>query len=176
MEFRRLEEALVGEALAGDEPAVVALGGGAVVSEATWSGSRGGRPPCCSRSTSTRRGKRARASDCPLARDEARFASSSRSARSLYARSADAAGQDAEDVLLAALGITVEHGALGNLAGLLEGGWPLALVADERVLELHRAELGERMESHTRSRPAKRPSGSTSSGGSGTSSGSGGTG
>ena len=50
-------------------------------------------------------------------------------------------------MLLAALRDHRRARGARHLAGVLEGGWPLALVADERVLELHRPELGGRLAS-----------------------------
>ena len=124
--FRQLEARVVEEALGAAEPAVIALGGGAFEAAAThralavlldvdvataWQ-----------RSSETGR---------PLAETETAF-------RALYAsrdyRSvADAVAADADDVILASLGIE-----LGGEVG--EDG--AALVADERVLELHPLELG----------------------------------
>ncbi len=154
-EFRRLEEDMLAEVLAG-EPAVVALGGGAVLSpknrerlrdraftvhvdvdvEAAW--------------------ERVRGSDRPLARHERGFRRLYEERRPIYAAAADGVAADVEGVLLAACRIRVERGALGRLGRLVPGDGEVALVADERVLELHRPELGARLAS-THTVPAGEP-------------------
>jgi shikimate kinase / 3-dehydroquinate synthase len=136
-EFRRLEEEAVREVLAGEEPAVVALGGGAVTSEAT-------------RGRLSRRAfgvwldldvadawKHVRGSDRPLARDEATFRHLFSERRPLYETVADARAGDADGVLLAALAVVVGRGALRGLGRFLPGEGGVALVADETVLSLH---------------------------------------
>jgi shikimate kinase/3-dehydroquinate synthase len=143
--FRRIEEEVAAEVLCADEPAVIALGGGAVTSEAT-------------RARLARRAftvwvdvdveeawRRVRRSDRPLGRDEEAFRRLYEERREGYVLAADGMAEDAEEVLLGALGIVVEPGALAELAGFVgaEDG-EVALVADPRVLELHRPELGER--------------------------------
>ncbi|MDQ3890581.1 MAG: bifunctional shikimate kinase/3-dehydroquinate synthase [Actinomycetota bacterium] len=143
--FRRIEEAVAAEVLTADEPSVIALGGGAVTSDAT-------------RARLARRAftvwvdidvdeawQRVGRSNRPLGRDEEAFRRLYEERREAYVLAADAVAEDAEDVLLGALAIVVEPGALAELGGFLgaEDG-DVALVADPRVLELHRPELGER--------------------------------
>jgi shikimate kinase / 3-dehydroquinate synthase len=126
-EFRRIEESLLAEVLAGPE-SVIALGGGAVLSplnrerlharaftvyldvgvEAAW--------------------ERVRGSERPLAQREADFRKLYESRQEVYAEAANAVASDAEDVLLASLAI--------RLGGVVSPRVP-ALIADERVLELH---------------------------------------
>jgi shikimate kinase / 3-dehydroquinate synthase len=136
-EFRRLEEEVVAEALADDDPAVVALGGGAVTREAT-------------RERLSRRAftvwldvdvdvawEHVRESDRPLARDEGSFRRLFAERRPLYEALADGRAGDVDGVLLAALAVAVRRGALGELGGYLPAEGPVALVADETVLPLH---------------------------------------
>jgi shikimate kinase/3-dehydroquinate synthase len=136
-EFRRLEENVLAEALAGPD-SVIALGGGAVLSPLN-------RERLKERAFTVHlevdvedAWERVRGSNRPLARSEDDFRRLYESRRSVYANTAEAAAADPEGVLLAALGIRVGRGerpAVGTAA----------LIADERVLELHPLEVdGER--------------------------------
>jgi 3-dehydroquinate synthetase/shikimate kinase len=124
-EFRRLEAEVVGAALAAAEPSVIALGGGA------FEAGRSDRALSVLLDVDLETAwERSRDSGRPLAQDETEF-------RELYASrdyrgAADAVAEDVEGVLLAALGIEL-GGALGEADA--------ALIADERVLELHPLEL-----------------------------------
>jgi 3-dehydroquinate synthetase/shikimate kinase len=124
-EFRQVEQEVVDEALAAAEPAVIALGGGA------FEAARSDRALAVLLDVDVDTAwERSRDSGRPLAQSEEAF-------RSLYASrdyrgAADAVAEDVEDVLLAALGI--------ELGGEL-GEPDAALIADERVLELHPLEL-----------------------------------
>jgi shikimate kinase / 3-dehydroquinate synthase len=123
-EFRRLEQEVVGEALSAGEPSVIAFGGGAFES------ARSDRALAVLIDVDVDTAwERSRASDRPLAQDETRF-------RELFAGRdyravADAVALNADDVLLAGLGI--------EFGGRPDGD---ALIADERVLGLHPLELG----------------------------------
>ena len=132
-EFRRIEEELAAEVLSSPEPAVIALGGGAVLSERT-------RDLLRSRAYTVRvevdpaaAWERVRRSDRPLARDEEAFRVLFDERQPLYDQVSAASVRNVDDVLLAALEIEV---ARGRLAGLDVAG-PVALIADEYVLELH---------------------------------------
>jgi 3-dehydroquinate synthetase len=134
-EFRRIEEETLAEVLAGPE-SVIALGGGAVLSplnrerlharaftvyldvdvETAW--------------------ERARGSGRPLAQREDEFRKLYAARQAAYADAAEATAGDVEGVLLAALRISVERSASPDVRP------PAALVADERVLELHPLDLG----------------------------------
>jgi shikimate kinase / 3-dehydroquinate synthase len=127
-EFRRIEEDTLAEVLAGPE-SVVALGGGTVLSplnrerlrtraftvyldvdvEAAWA--------------------RVRGSDRPLAQREDEFRRLYAARQRAYEEAADAAANDADGVLLRALGVVVRGSVVARR--------PVAVVADERVLELH---------------------------------------
>ena len=72
---------------------------------------------------------RVRGSDRPLAKREADFRKLYEARQAVYAEAADASAASVEDVLLAALRITVP-------GGIFTSG-PAVVVADERVLRLH---------------------------------------
>jgi shikimate kinase/3-dehydroquinate synthase len=145
-EFRRIEEEVVGEALASDEPAVLALGGGAVTVE-------GIRDRLAARALTVwievdvdLAWVRVRGSGRPLARDERAFRELFDRRAELYLATCDGIARDADGVLLEALGIVAEPGVFADLEWFA-GGRPSALVADQRVLGLHDPGLGG--ETHT---------------------------
>ena len=131
-EFRRLEEQIVAEALAGPN-AVIALGGGAVLSalnrerlearafrvfidvdvETAW--------------------ERVRGSDRPLARSEDDFRRLYETRQRFYWELGDASAQDPDGVVLAALNVAVTGGI-----GVSD---PFVVIADERVWALHPLDL-----------------------------------
>ena len=125
-EFRELEAKVVEEALSAAEPSVIALGGGAFEAAA------GARALAVLLEVDVGTAwERSRGTGRPLAESEAAF-------RALHASRdyhavADVVAEDADGVLLAGLGIELD-GEVGE-----EGA---ALIADERVLELHPLELG----------------------------------
>jgi shikimate kinase / 3-dehydroquinate synthase len=129
-EFRRIEEETLAAVLAGPD-CVVALGGGAVVSPRNRERLRERAFTAYIHVGVEVAWERVRGSDRPLAQREDDFRRLYESRREVYAEAADAAADDADGVLLACLGITVERGAR------LEPDRPVALVADERVLALH---------------------------------------
>jgi 3-dehydroquinate synthetase len=81
--------------------------------------------------------ERVKGSDRPLAQDEAAFRRLYDERRALYADVADVVARDAHDVVLAAGGIHVEHGALQRLGELVPGDGPVALVSDPQVAGIH---------------------------------------
>jgi 3-dehydroquinate synthetase/shikimate kinase len=132
-EFRRLEENVLAEALAGPD-SVIALGGGAVLSPLN-------RERLKERAFTVHleidvedAWERVRDSNRPLARSEGDFRRLYESRRSVYADSAEAVAGDTEGVLLAALGIRAGRGERPDV-GIA------ALIADEHVLELHPLEV-----------------------------------
>jgi len=132
-EFRRLEEELAAEVLSSPQPAVIALGGGAVLSERT-------RDLLRSRAHTVRvevdpaaAWERVRRSGRPLARDEESFRALFDARQPLYDQVAAASVRSVDDVLLAALEIVVARGRLADLD--VDG--PVAVIADEHVLQLH---------------------------------------
>ncbi|HKB19908.1 MAG TPA: bifunctional shikimate kinase/3-dehydroquinate synthase [Gaiellaceae bacterium] len=129
-EFRRIEEQVVAEALAGST-AVIALGGGAILSEATRKRLARGTfvawIPVEVETAWSRVGQSGR----PLARDREQFARLFDQRSELYERIAEASGDDAQSLLRSSLGIVFSREAPPNAA----------LVADERVVALHELAL-----------------------------------
>jgi shikimate kinase / 3-dehydroquinate synthase len=145
--FREIEARFVQDALAGSEPTVIAVGGGAVETprllehpratvvhlpvdvETAW--------------------ERVRHSTRPLAQDEAEFRRRFELRAPLYAEVADATARDLDDVVLAAAGVHVERGALARLGALVPGDAAVALVSDSHIAGIHGMEaqlaLGPRL-------------------------------
>jgi shikimate kinase/3-dehydroquinate synthase len=133
-EFRRLEEQLSGDVLSASEPAVIALGGGAVLSERTRLLLRERAFTVWVEVELAEAWERVRGGNRPLARDESSFRQLfDEERRPLYDSVADAVASSLEDVLLASLRIRVGRGLLAELRPPEES----ALIADEHVLELH---------------------------------------
>jgi len=156
-EFRRHEEDMLAEILR-REPAVVALGGGAVLSPQNRERLRARAFTVHLDVDVETAWKRVRGSDRPLAQHERGFRRLHDERRPVYAAVADAVAGDVDAVLLAVGGIHVERGALRRLGELVPGEGQIALVADERVLDLHSPGLGARLVStHTvpQGEPAK---------------------
>jgi shikimate kinase/3-dehydroquinate synthase len=142
--FRELEEATAADVLAGGEPAVVALGGGAVLSGRT-------RELLATRAFTVVLDvepdvawERVAGSDRPLAQSETDFHALHRERLPVYDEVADARARDADGVLLAAGGVVVEAGAIDELGELVPGEGPVELVADTHVSGIHgiRAQVG----------------------------------
>jgi shikimate kinase/3-dehydroquinate synthase len=133
-EFRHLEEQLAAEALAASDPSVIALGGGAVLSESTRRLLHDRAFTAWIQVDLDEAWRRVRTSDRPLARDASCFRRLYEAERRpLYERVADAAASDVDEVLLAALRVRVGRGLLGELRPPEES----ALVGDEHVLDVH---------------------------------------
>lgn len=148
--FRNAEVELTRSFLDRLEPAVLALGGGAVTRPETREALARRAFTVLLEIDPDEAWRRVGATDRPLARDGDEFRRRYEERLPLYREAADAVATDTDGVLLAAGGITVERGALGRLDALVPGDGAVALVADERVLELHRPELGPRLAStHT---------------------------
>ena len=148
--FREIESEATRELLAVREPAVLALGGGALGRAETRDALHEHAFTVWLDVGVDESWRRVRRSDRPLARDEERFRRLYEERRATYAEAADAVTAGVDGVLLAAGGIVVERGALARLEELVPGSGQLALIADEGVLPLHRPELGERLtSSHT---------------------------
>jgi shikimate kinase/3-dehydroquinate synthase len=135
--FREVEERIAHEVLDGAEPLVVALGGGAVLSERT-------RDELAARAFTVLidvepgiAWRRVAGSDRPLARDEDDFHALHRDRQPLYEEVADARARDVDAIVLAAAGVHVELGALDELGELVPGDGPVELVADEHVSGIH---------------------------------------
>ncbi len=135
--FRRLETQLTVGFLAREGQAVLALGGGAVTCAEI-------RRALAERAFTVLlhvevndAWSRVRASDRPLAQDEAGFRRLYAERQPLYAEVADGVADGALGVVLAAGGVHVESGALERLGELVPGDGPVELVADARVSGIH---------------------------------------
>jgi 3-dehydroquinate synthetase/shikimate kinase len=152
--FREIEEEAAVEALSAHEPQVVALGGGALGSDAT-------RRLLRERATTVlvpidvdSAWERARGGDRPLAQDEEIFRRLYDERRPVYDEAADVVARNADDIVLAAGGVHVHVGSLELLGELVPGDGPAALVADAHVAGIFGADaqlaLGRRLAStHT---------------------------
>ncbi len=149
--FRAVEEPRTCELLAGGEPAVLALGGGSIKSQAVRDALARHAFTVLLDVHVDAAWERVKASDRPLAQDEESFRSLNDERRPLYRGVADATAADLDGVVLAAAGVHHEAGALTRLGELVPGDGPVALVADATVLGIHgaaaRAALGERLQS-----------------------------
>jgi 3-dehydroquinate synthetase/shikimate kinase len=148
--FRGAEAELTRELLDRPEPAVLALGGGAVMRAETREALARRAVTVLVDIDADEAWARASATDRPLAQDEERFRSLYAERRPVYRETADAIAADLDGTLLALAGIVVEEGAVQRLHELVPGEGPVALVADELVLELHPPQLADRLASvHT---------------------------
>jgi shikimate kinase / 3-dehydroquinate synthase len=130
-EFRVLEAERTLALLRQGRPAVLALGGGAIETPAIRKAVREHALAVFLDVELDQAWERVARTARPLAQDAEDFRALYERRRSLYEETADVRARDADDVVLAALGI--------ELGGEPEGD---ALIADERVLELHPLELG----------------------------------
>ena len=135
--YRAREAEVVRDVLQRSEPVVVDLGGGAVTTpevrallkehatvvwldvdlEVAW--------------------RRVEGTHRPLARSYEEFKRLYEERRAVYAEAADVVARDADDVVLAAAGIHVDHGALQRLGELVAGDGSIALVSDPQVAGIH---------------------------------------
>ena len=135
--FRELEERTALDVLGRAEAAVVALGGGAVLSEPT-------RERLATRAFTVlidvepeTAWQRVSGSDRPLAQEEDAFHALHRDRQPVYDAVADARARDVDGILLAAAGVHVEVGSLDELGALVPGDGELELVVDEHVAGIH---------------------------------------
>jgi shikimate kinase / 3-dehydroquinate synthase len=133
-QFRIVEAERTLATLRFDRPSVLALGGGAIETAAIREALRKHALTVLLEVELDEAWERVQQSSRPLAKDREQFQALYESRRSLYEDAADVRARDADDIVLAALGIRIEPGARP------EGD---ALIADPRVLELHPLELGE---------------------------------
>jgi shikimate kinase / 3-dehydroquinate synthase len=140
--FRELERHAARVALSSPEPAVIALGGGALTSPET-------RALVATAFTVLMEidvdsaWERARRSKRPLAQDEAEFRRLYAERESIYRDAADAPAADTTGIVLAAGGVHCERGGLDRLGELVPGEGPVALVADSAVMGIHGARAQE---------------------------------
>jgi shikimate kinase/3-dehydroquinate synthase len=149
--FRSLEELRTIDELLVERSGVLALGGGAVLSEGVRK-TLGDRAFTVLLDIDVETAwERVRGSDRPLAEDEADFRRLYVEREPLYREVADAVATDVDGVVLAAAGVHHETGALERLGALVPGDAPVALVGDTTVLGLHgdaaKAALGDRLHS-----------------------------
>ncbi|MGE5689210.1 MAG: bifunctional shikimate kinase/3-dehydroquinate synthase [Pseudomonadota bacterium] len=149
--FRELEEDLTVEALAEPAPSVLALGGGAVLSERVRESLRDRALTLLVEVGVEEAWARVGASDRPLARDEEVFRRLFEARGPIYAALADARVRDADAIALAAAGVVVEPGVLAELGAHVPGDGRIALVSDPHVAGIHGADaqlaLGRRLDS-----------------------------
>jgi shikimate kinase/3-dehydroquinate synthase len=137
--FRRIEASVVGDVLERRDPAVVAVGGGAVTDQASRNALHRGAFTLRIDVDVESAWARARASDRPLAQDEESFRRLYEEREPLYRGAAQAAVAqgDADGAILAAGGVHHERAAIDRLDALVPGDGPVALVADATVLAIH---------------------------------------
>ena len=135
--FRAVEEEVARDVLRDGEPVVVALGGGAVLSERT-------RNDLAARAFTVLLDvepelawRRVVGTDRPLAQAEQEFHALHRERQPLYEDVADARARDVDGILLAAAGVHVGIGAVDELGALVPGDGPVELVADTHVSGIH---------------------------------------
>jgi 3-dehydroquinate synthetase len=147
--FRALEEWVAGVDLRAREPAVIALGGGAVLSEKTRALLGEHAFVLELKVDADEAWARCAGTDRPLAQDEAEFRRLFAERQPLYDAVAHATATDVETAVLHAGGVVVGAGAADLLEELVPGDGPVALVADEHVAGIHGAAaqraLGERL-------------------------------
>jgi shikimate kinase / 3-dehydroquinate synthase len=121
------------------EPAVIAVGGGAVTTEAVRDLLRRRAVAVLVEVDVETAWDRVRETDRPLAQDEASFRALYELRLPVYHDAADAVATEADGVVLAAAGVHVESGALERLGSLVPGEGAVALVADATVSGIHGA-------------------------------------
>jgi shikimate kinase / 3-dehydroquinate synthase len=131
--FRKVEEDETLFALGVDEPCVFALGGGAVLSEKVRAALRERAVTVWIDVDVGACWGRVRGENRPLAQNESQFRRLYEERRPLYGEVADATGEDADDVVLAAGSVAI--------GGDLDVDGQAEIVADENVLRIHGAPL-----------------------------------
>ncbi len=135
--FRAREAEVVRDVLRRSEPVVVDLGGGAVTTPEVRALLKEHATVVWLDVDVDVAWKRVAGTDRPLARSYEDFKRLYEERRPIYAEVADVAARDFDDVVLAAAGIHVEHGALQRLGDLVTGDGPVALVSDPQVAGIH---------------------------------------
>jgi shikimate kinase/3-dehydroquinate synthase len=135
--FREAEEQVTLDVLRGREPAVLALGGGAVLSGRTRNALASAAFTVMIDVEPETAWRRVAGTGRPLARSEDEFHALHRERQPVYDSVADARAVDVDGILLAAAGVHVELGAIDGLEELVPGHGPVELVVDERVAGIH---------------------------------------
>jgi shikimate kinase/3-dehydroquinate synthase len=138
-EFRLLEAEAALETLVNGQPAVVALGGGAVETEQIRRALREHAFTVHVEVDPAIAWTRVGGSDRPLAHDEQSFHALHERRSPLYGEVAQAVAHDVDGIVLAAAGIEVEEGLFARLPELVDG--EVEVIADATVLALHRPPL-----------------------------------
>ncbi|MCP9486338.1 MAG: bifunctional shikimate kinase/3-dehydroquinate synthase [Gaiellaceae bacterium MAG52_C11] len=137
MAFRLRECRTVLDALSTADPAVIALGGGAVTNRQVRDALREQACTLLVEVDVEQAWERVRGTDRPLAQDEAEFRERYERRRPLYDEVADGRGSDLEGLVLAAAGIHLEAGALERLGELVPGNGPVEIAADAHVAGIY---------------------------------------
>jgi 3-dehydroquinate synthetase len=132
-EFRLQEEGHAIAALRLPDPAVIALGGGAVQTPSIRHELRDRAFTVLLEVDAETAWERTAGSGRPLAQDESEFHALYERRRELYDEVADAHGSDADEIVLAAAGVHVQREALDLLGSLVPGEGAVALVCDPHV-------------------------------------------
>jgi 3-dehydroquinate synthetase/shikimate kinase len=132
-EFRLQEEGHAIAALRLPDPAVIALGGGAVQTPSIRHELRDRAFTVLIEVDPDTAWQRSAGGERPLAQDESEFHALYERRRELYDEVADAHVYDIDDIVLAAAGVHLHTGALEALGSLLPGDGLVALVADPHV-------------------------------------------
>jgi shikimate kinase / 3-dehydroquinate synthase len=136
VEFRAIEEKLACEALDSAPPAVISLGGGAMVSKQTAAKLREQAFTVLVEVDVEEAWRRARRAERrPLAETESQFRRLYEQRRPLYDAAAEGRAEDADGIVLAAAGLLVQPGSYAQLRDLAPQ--PAEVIVDERVWELH---------------------------------------
>jgi len=138
-EFRLQEESHTIAALRLPDPAVIALGGGAVQTPSIQNELRDRAFTVLLEVDAETAWQRSGGGDRPLAQDESEFHALYERRRGLYDEVADAHVHDVDDIVLAAAGVHVHTGALEALGSLVPGDGAAALVADPHVAGIYGA-------------------------------------
>ena len=134
--FRVLETEKTLEALRGDRPAVLSLGGGAITSGEVRAALRDRALTVLIDVDPETAWSRTRDSARPLARDKELFHALHAEREPLYRQCAEAVTQEVDGIVLAASGIHLEERSLARLGDLVPPG-ERELLADATVLDLH---------------------------------------
>jgi shikimate kinase/3-dehydroquinate synthase len=140
--FREIERHAARVALGSTEPAVIALGGGALGNPETRELVASAFTVLMEVDVETA-WDRARRSKRPLAQDEEAFRRLYAERESVYRDAADTVATDTTGIVLAAGGVHFERGGLDRLGELVPGDGPVALVADSTVMGIYGARAQE---------------------------------
>ncbi len=135
--FRSRECKSILEALSLAEPAVLALGGGAVTTKQVRDALRKSACTLLVEIDLETAWERARGSNRPLAQDESEFRKRYEQRAPLYDEVADGRARDRDGLVLAAAGIQLEPGALERLGELVPGDGPVEIAADAHVAGIY---------------------------------------